>query len=520
MSAVPFPPQTPDADFDLHLPDEAATARLAADLALVLGRGDVVALSGDLGAGKTHFARAFIRALSGDPELEVPSPTYTLAQIYETVPKVTHFDLYRLGDEEELDELGFDEAAETGLVLVEWPERAPATLRAATLRLELTDASGGGRRARLTATVDAARRIARTLGARAFLREAGFPDALRLPFQGDASARRYETVAAEGAPPLILMDSPALVLGPPVRDGLPYARIAHTAETVLPFVAIAEALEAAGLGAPTILHADLDSGFVLMPDLGRETVLDAEGRPIPERYEAAMAALAHFHARPPRRDLPTREGPVHSVPPFDRGALSIEVSLLLDWYWPHRRGAPASEAERAQFDAAWGALFDRLEEAEPALVLRDLQWPNLIWRPGETGHRRVAFLDFQDAMIGPSAYDVASLAQDARVDMSADLERRLADHYMSLRETDGTGFRRAAFEEAYAIMAAQRATKILGIFVRLLRRDGKPQYLRHIPRIQSYLQRSLAHPVLSDLAGLYRAWALLDDEPITRPQDL
>jgi aminoglycoside/choline kinase family phosphotransferase len=305
-----------------------------------------------------------------------------------------------------------------------------------------------------------------------------------------------------------------------VRDGLPYARIAHTAETVLSFVAIAEALEAAGLGAPAILNADLDAGFVLMSDLGRETVLDAEGRPIPERYEAAMEALAHFHAQPPRGELPTREGPLHVVPPFDRGALSIEVSLLLDWYWPHRRGAAASETERARFEAVWGALFDRLEAAEPALVLRDLQWPNLVWQPGETGRRRVAFLDFQDAMIGPSAYDVASLAQDARVDMAPELERRLADHYMGLRETDGTGFRRAAFEEAYAIMAAQRATKILGIFVRLLRRDGKPQYLRHIPRIQSYLQRSLAHPALSDLADLYRAWSLLDDEPSIRPQDI
>ena len=504
--------------FDLFLPDEAATARLAADLALVLGRGDVIALSGDLGAGKTHFARAFVRTLSGEPDLEVPSPTYTLAQIYETRPKVTHFDLYRLGDEDELEELGFDEATETGLVLVEWPERAPRVFTQATVRLELADAVGGGRQARITATPDAAKRIRRSLDARAFLTGAGLPDAIRQAFQGDASARRYETVPGPDGTPLVLMDSPALVLGPPVRNGLPYARIAHTAETVLAFVAVAQALEAAGLGAPRILDADLEAGFVLMTDLGRDTVLDGEGRPIPERYEAAMDALAHFHSEPPRRDLPTREGPVHPVPPFDRGALSIEVSLLLDWYWPHRRDAPPSETERARFDTVWDALFDRLEGAEPALVLRDLQWPNLVWRPSETGHRRVAFLDFQDAMIGPSAYDVASLAQDARVDIPAELEDRLRHHYMSLREARDPRFDKHAFEEAYAIMAAQRATKILGIFVRLLRRDGKPQYLRHIPRIQSYLKRSLRHPALQALANLYEDWALLDDEP-TAPQD-
>lgn len=505
--------------FERTLPDEAATARLAADLALVLKQGDVVALSGDLGAGKTHFARAFIRALAGDPALEVPSPTYTLAQIYETRPRVTHFDLYRLGDESELDELGFEEAVETGLVLVEWPERATDALASASLYIELTDGPAGGRTAHIRATEDAGKRIARTLAARDFLAQAGFAEADRAPFQGDASARRYETVTAHGASPMILMDSPALILGPPVRDGLPYARIAHTAETVLPFVAIARALGEEGLGAPAILDANLDAGFVLMSDLGRGIVLDETGRPIPERYEATMAALAHWHAHPPRRELPAVGDAVHVVPPFDRGALSIEVSLLLDWYWPHLRGRLPDEAERQRFESVWNALFDRLADAEPAIVLRDLQWPNLVWRPDEAGLKQVAILDFQDAMIGPSAYDVASLAQDARVDMPIELEQRLLDHYIGLRTArDGT-FDRARFAQDYAIMSAQRSTKILGIFVRLFRRDGKPQYLRHIPRIQSYLQRSLMHPVLGDLAALYRDWALLDDTA-ARTQDL
>ena len=509
----------PISDFERTLPDEAATARLAADLALVLKQGDLVALSGDLGAGKTHFARAFIRALAGDPALEVPSPTYTLAQVYETRPKVTHFDLYRLGDESELDELGFEEAMETGLVLVEWPERAPDTLASASVHIELTDGPLGGRTAHIRGTEDAAKRIARTLMARDFLAHGGFAEAARASFQGDASARRYETVAADGAAPMILMDSPALVLGPPVRDGLPYARIAHTAENVLPFVAIARALGEAGLGAPAILQADLDAGFVLMSDLGRGIVLDEAGRPIPERYETTMAALAHWHARPPRRVLPAMGEAVHVVPPFDRGALSIEVSLLLDWYWPHLRGRLPDEAERQRFETVWNALFDRLEDAEPAIVLRDLQWPNLVWRPDETDLQRVAILDFQDAMIGPSAYDVASLAQDARVDMPADLERRLFDHYIRARTVENVNFDHARFAQDYAIMSVQRSTKILGIFVRLFRRDGKPQYLRHIPRIQSYLQRSLLHPVLGDLAALYRDWALLDDTA-TRTQDL
>lgn len=513
MSAMDFDGGAGGPVLDLALADEAATARLAADLAMVLGRGDVVALSGDLGAGKTHFARAFVRAVAGDPAMEVPSPTYTLAQIYEVRPKITHFDLYRLGDASELDELGFEEAAETGIVLAEWPERAPAVIEAASVVVELRDAPGGGRRARVFATPEAGLRIARTLGARRFLEAAGFGHAVRMPFPGDASARRYESVAAGNAPAMLLMDSPPLVPGPPVRGGLPYARIAHSAETVLSFVGIARALETAGLGAPAILHADLAQGFVLMPDLGREGVLDAAGRPIPERYEAAMDALAHLHARPAPRAIELEGGAVHRVPPFDRGALAIETSLLPDWYWPHREGAGPGEAARARFEAIWDRLFDRLDGAETGLVLRDLQWPNLIWRARETGHRRVAFLDFQDALIGPTAYDVASLARDARVDIPPELETRLVRRYVERREAQGARFDRAGFEEAYAIMGAQRATKILGIFVRLLRRDGKPQYLRHIPRIQSYLKRSLAHPALGELAGFLTEFALLDEDP-------
>lgn len=503
------------AAFRIALADEAATMRLGEDLAMALKAGDLVALSGALGAGKSTLARALIRALAADPALEVPSPTYTLVQAYPGALPVAHFDLYRLGDPAELDELGFDEALETGAVICEWPENGGAALDAASLFVRLDTPHEGGRIATISGAEGATLRLARSLAARDFLSGAGAPHGRRRRFTGDASTRRYETV--EGAGPVkVLMDAPRQPDGKPIRGGLPYSRIAHLAEDVAPFVALAKALRQAGFAAPDIHSADLDRGFVLLEHLGAETLLDEAGRPVPERYEAAALCLCDLHARRWEPTIEVADGVLHAIPAYDRGAMAIEVELLIDWYLPHVRGEAASDEERERYLAVWNALFDELAEAEQSLVMRDYHSPNIIWRDGEDGVRRIGLLDFQDAMIGPAAYDLASLAQDARVDIPAELEARLVAAYAAARRTAGP-FDGFAFERAYAIMAAQRASKILGIFVRLLVRDGKPQYLRHIPRVRSYLKRTLGHPALSDLSALYEDWGLFAAEAPKAP---
>jgi hypothetical protein len=136
-------------------------------------------------------------------------------------------------------------------------------------------------------------------------------------------------------------------------------------------------------------------------------------------------------------------------------------------------------------------------------VLRDYHSPNLLWLPERDDIARIGVLDFQDALIGPAAYDVASLAQDARVDVPETMEMALLSQYVRARQNDDPEFDTAAFTQLYATLAAQRATKILGIFARLDRRDGKPQYLRHMPRLWNYLQRALAHPALAPLEAWY-----------------
>lgn len=491
------------------LADEAATARLGEDLAMALRAGDVLALKGDLGAGKSTLARALIRALADDAGLDVPSPTFTLVQSYDTRIPVHHFDLYRLSSAGEIDELGFDDALLQGAALVEWPERAQAYLPKTSLWIELIH-DGDGRLARLSGQGAAFERAARSLAMRDFLAKSGWGDAQRRHFVGDASARSYEIVSLAGFAPRVLMNSPRLVLGPPVRDGKPYALIAHTAQSVSAFVAIDSALLAGGVSVPEIHAQDLDQGFLLIEHLGSEGFLDQHGEPVAERYAAAAELLAMMHGKAWPARMEAAPGVFHDVPPFDRDAMMIEADLLVDWYVPMVMGSPASDALRAGYHSAWNAVLDRLAASEYTLMLRDYHSPNIIWRGDRAGHDRLGIVDVQDALIGPSAYDVASLAMDARVTVSTDIEAQTLKAYIAARHA-ASAFDEDKFTEAYAIMAAQRNSKILGIFVRLEKRDGKPYYLKHLPRIRDYLRRALAHPALGGLRDFYVANGLLEE---------
>lgn len=430
----------------VHLADDEATRQFGEDVAAILAPGDVILLSGDLGMGKTALARAIVRALADDDALDVPSPTFTLVQHYAARLPVHHFDLYRLTSPDELEELGLSEALADGVALVEWPERAAGALPADAASIALTEA-GDGRDAEIVGPDAFLARLRRSLAIRAFLDAQGFTDAARRFLAGDASARAYETVAAKDRAPVILMNAPRRPDGPPVRDGLPYSRIAHLAESVTPFVAIAKILREEGFRAPEIYATDLDEGLLLVENLGSETVLDAAGKPVAERYIASAELLAGMHAKSWPGRIDVAPGVVHDVPAYDRRALAIETELLTDWYLPHLTGRPVDEALRAGYAAAWADVFDMLEDAEKTLVLRDYHSPNLIWRADCQGHDRVGLIDFQDAVIGPAAYDVASLAMDARVDIPPELERGIVEAYCAARIAIGENFDRAAFDQ-------------------------------------------------------------------------
>ncbi|QCK88682.1 tRNA (adenosine(37)-N6)-threonylcarbamoyltransferase complex ATPase subunit type 1 TsaE [Phreatobacter aquaticus] len=481
------------------LANEAATRQFAMDLAMAVQANDVVTLAGDLGAGKSTLARALVRALAEDDKLEVPSPSFALVQPYD-LPRfpVVHADLYRVISPDEITELGWDEVSENALLVVEWPDRLGGALSGDRLEIELVLAPGQGinaREARFIGHGTWGPRLARMVALRVFLDNAGWGGSLRRHLQGDASSRAYERLL-DGQRRAVLMNAPKKPDGPPVRNGLPYSRIAHLAEDMVPFVAMAEGLRDAGLSSPEIEAVDLDQGFLILEDLGAEGVVDANG-PIAERYMAAVDVLALIHSRPRPATLATPKGP-YTLPAYDREALTIEIELLLDWYIPRAQTRiPASE--KHVFLQHWAALFAEVEAAPKTWVLRDFHSPNLIWLSEREGVEKIGVIDFQDAMMGPAAYDVASLLQDARVTVPEALELQLLSRYATQRKKDDPSFDMAAFARLYAIMGAQRATKILGIFARLDQRDGKPAYLKHLPRIYAYLQRCLAHPALAEV---------------------
>ena len=490
------------------LGNEQATRRLAVDIASMLKPGDLVTLSGDLGAGKTTFARALIRHLSENDALEVPSPTFTLVQTYAS-PRATvvHGDLFRLGDPSELAELGLDEAAERAIVLLEWPDRAADLLPPDRLDIALTLAqtlAPNQRQAKLTGHGAFAARLERLSELRDFLAKAGFADAKRAHMQGDASTRSYERLT-QGARTIVLMNAPRRPDGPPVRGGLPYSAVAHLAEDVKPFVAMARALRERRLSAPDIFASDLAHGFLLLEDFGSEGVVAGDPpAPIEERYAAAVDVLAELHKRTPPALIPVADGIEHRLPAYDADAFMIEAELMLDWYVPHRGGA-ITLATRAEFSRLWRAALEPVLTAPPTWVLRDYHSPNLMWLGDRDGLARIGLLDFQDAMMGSPAYDVVSLLQDARVDVPEGTEITLLGRYVKARLDADKAFVAQTFAQLYVTLGAQRATKILGIFARLDRRDGKPQYLRHMPRVWRYLRRCLMHPALAELKAWYDA---------------
>ncbi|WP_407699086.1 aminoglycoside phosphotransferase family protein [Sphingopyxis solisilvae] len=300
----------------------------------------------------------------------------------------------------------------------------------------------------------------------AFLAAHGWGDAQILPLAGDASFRRYFRVV-DGARQAVLMDAP-----PPHEDPRP-------------FIAVAEYLCGEGLTAPTIFARDLAQGLLLIEDFGdvrlRETADAALHREV-DLYAGVTDLLVHLHTRPPMPGLPV----------LGLEQWLDEVMLFSDWYCP----TLGIDVDREAFRAAWEAALTPVEhDGLPRVtVLRDYHAENIMLVAGKTGVAHYGLLDFQDALIGHPAYDLASVLEDARRDVTPAVEAAMLARYQGATGQD--------IESAYWALAAQRNTRILGVFVRLWKRDGKPGYRQFQPRMWGLLERDLAYPGLAPV----RAW--------------
>jgi N-acetylmuramate 1-kinase len=307
-----------------------------------------------------------------------------------------------------------------------------------------------------------------------FLEAAGWGAAERRPLGGDASFRRYERLS-RGAERAILMDAP-----PP--------------ENVRPFRAMARLLGRAGFAVPAVLAADDAGGLLLLEDFGDDTYtrLLARGESEALLYERATDLLIEL-----RRRLPVET--LAALPLFDEARALEGVTRFIDWYWPAVEGAPAPAAAAQSFNAAWREVLGLWDRVPAGFVHYDYHVDNLIMRDGRRGMDAVGLLDFQDAVRGPCGFDLVSLIDDARRDVPPALGARLIERYLAaFPDLDREGF-----AAAYALSGAQRDTRILGNFARLLKRDGKPGYLVHTPRVWRQLEARLAHPALAPLAGWF-----------------
>jgi len=349
----------------------------------------------------------------------------------------------------------------------------------------------------------------RTHAIEEFLKNAGWSDAERIPLSGDASTRRYVRLRRSGRSAL-LMDQPQAAEAPTAganatpeeRRALGYNAVARLAGAdCARFIAAANYLRGLGLSAPGIYAAEPAQGFILMEDLGADLFVDSLAKGVDEKllYQGGAEVLATLHAHA----APTLLPPDKNLYPYDETALMAEVELLTEWFFPVALGRQASAAEASEFGGLWRETLAPLLSAPAVFVHRDYHAQNLMWMADRRGAARVGLIDFQDAVAGSPAYDMISLVEDARRDVPPAIGRVTIEHYAAAMRDQGTPLDREAFALAMAVFAAQRNTKIVGIFARLFRRDGKPRYLDYLPRVWGYLAADLEHPALARLKSWY-----------------
>lgn len=346
-----------------------------------------------------------------------------------------------------------------------------------------------------------------------FIEAAGWRGADLRPLAGDASSRRYVRLA-RGGQTAMLMDQPRgaeTAACPPTASAEERRKLGYNAMARLagpdcrPFAAVGHYLSSRGFSAPSILAHDYDNGFLLIEDLGdgRFADLMAGGQPERAFYETAIDILVDLHAEPAPKTLKVPGADEVHLLAFDPVAMEAEVMLLPDWFIPAASGAPLPDDARAAFVAAWRAALAQLNPNAPVMVLRDYHAENLMWIEGRSGVARAGLLDFQDALAGSPAYDLISLTEDARREVRVELAHLMTRRYVAARKERDAGFDEEAFRFAAALLAAQRNTKIVGIFARLWKRDGKQRYMQYLPRMWGYLERDLSHPALRDLKSWF-----------------
>ncbi|NNE88940.1 MAG: tRNA (adenosine(37)-N6)-threonylcarbamoyltransferase complex ATPase subunit type 1 TsaE [Silicimonas sp.] len=443
----------------IFLPDETATDTLGLELSKVLEAGDALLLSGPVGAGKSHLARAIIKARL-DREEDVPSPTYTLVQTYldETGTEIWHADLYRLGDTSEIAELGLEDAFSNAICLVEWADRLGDRRPKDALSIMFKH-EDSGRSLTLASTNFSWAKVSRALERTEFLIDANWQAALMSDVAGDLSSRSYRRLRMADQT-AILMDAG----DDPVQT--------------VNFVKMTHWLRGAGYSAPEIISENTKTGLLLLEDFGDVPLSDYEE--IDNQLSVCIDLLADIRQQP----CPKLYSP--SV------AELVEMTALSNQY-------PGAGIESLEvFRRSLHKALEEVMAGVPATVsLRDFHADNIMWLGERSGIQRLGMLDYQDAFLTHPVYDLVSLLTDARRDVPRALRDEMIAYYADL-----TGDNPSDLIKAFAVFSVQRNLRILGIFARAAIVNRKNHHVKNLPRVYDYLSEAVEHPIFSDSGAL------------------
>ncbi|MDZ4111182.1 MAG: phosphotransferase [Brevundimonas sp.] len=342
-----------------------------------------------------------------------------------------------------------------------------------------------------------------------FLKTAGLADAARQTLPGDASTRRYERLTTPSGSTLMLMDQPPATESQPCdptwtpaqRHASGWNAVARlSAGRIEAFAAVAEHLRHAGLSAPDIVAVDAHAGLAVIEDFGDYLFARAieDGEPQAPLYLAAVDALARLHLTGLLPEVMPGLGGDWPLLTYDAVALQGGADLFVQWLPKLHPEIDFGPAALDEWRAAWAPIVNMGERKASVMAHRDYHAENLIWLADRRDYQRVGLIDFQDAVLAHPVWDLHSLLQDARRDVPPELEAVALEHYFDVMMVD-----REVYRRDYAALAALNEARILGVFARLIARDGKPRYRAFMPRMWAHLNANLKKPGLEPVAAWF-----------------
>ena len=416
-------------------------------IALFARKNDVITLKGELGTGKTTLARAIIKKLTNNKNIEVPSPAYTIIQEYQSPHlSIAHVDLYRIKNPHDIEELAIEDACERNLVLIEWPDIAENILPKTRLNIRFEEEIKNQtkpyhepiRKLTLNAQGEWQKRLKHIKYVQDFLNEKGYGEAKRYLMYADASMRRYERLennknTKKNIKTVLLMDMAAQ--NNHHNNQTNYDHSAAIQSGISAFVTIGENLKKIGLSAPEIYETDKKNKLAIIEDFGADDyvkIAQKEKNMAPWR-NAAIDVLLHLYKVNPPKQITNRKGQIYTLKKYGKNILNAEKNLLLEWFYPHQTRKKLTKENIIIWNKIWQNLFNITNGEKNIWTLRDFHAPNLVALERRKGIKKVGIIDFQDALIGHPAYDLVSLLQDARIDVIPEDEETALRYYIKKR---------------------------------------------------------------------------------------